>query len=393
MLSHATKQHFKDKVKKYLKENHKRIRHTEIVMVIGNEACDLDSFVSSLVLAYAEDYIHVVNMKKEVFKCKGELMWLCNTFGIESDDLIYLERPDGDFGKQTKADGTYFRVDKEIYTLAGKDIKLILTDHNKPVFEISRFKIKMIIDHHQLESSVANASTIYIDVDVGSCTTLVSRYLGHNLSKKHHCRHPSLLKKAESKDGTLCSAFARLMLIPIIIDTKMLRNRTSVFDKLEYKKLKKEGRINKKRLKKIRKIIQSARKNDYLYSNEIILQKDYKEYEHRGYVFGTSVVKYNFEDWIEREIKIKGRDLMGVQFEMALESFRRRMGLDFLLVLCKWKRVRYIIILGFPYKKQLIENEKFIVLTYRGVTYFRMPKKYSRKVIVPLIEKMLDNKK
>ncbi|ELQ76756.1 Exopolyphosphatase [Trachipleistophora hominis] len=82
---------------KFLKENKKKITHSELKIALGNEGCDLDSFLGSLVLAYSQNVVHVVNMRKKVFKCKGELMWVCKHLKISVDDLIFLERPMGNF--------------------------------------------------------------------------------------------------------------------------------------------------------------------------------------------------------------------------------------------------------------------------------------------------------
>ncbi|KAG0441311.1 putative exopolyphosphatase [Dictyocoela muelleri] len=82
---------FSSEIKNFLTKNKQKIHSNKIKITIGNESCDLDSFVSSLIAAYCENNIHVVNMNKKTFISKGELMLLLNMFKIDIDDLIFFE--------------------------------------------------------------------------------------------------------------------------------------------------------------------------------------------------------------------------------------------------------------------------------------------------------------
>ncbi|XP_029166583.1 exopolyphosphatase PRUNE1-like [Nylanderia fulva] len=389
----------KKSFKKYFESNRKKIVHGEISICIGNEGCDLDSFISSLVVGYAEEVIHVVNMKKEVFICKGELMWVCNKFGIEVDDLIFFERPMGQFSPRARILGSYFLTKDGKYFLESKKITLHLTDHNDPVPEMIFNEIELIIDHHKLEDHIYNVKRIYIDIDVGSATTLVSKYLGKDLSRKHHCVKSTKesLSKAEKKmKETLCSCIAQLLLIPILTDTRFLKRRTSIFDYLEYKKLKKRASISNKELRKNLRGMKKARSNDKEYPTEIILQKDYKNYLFNEMRFGCSTVKYDFEVWIEREGKgSKGvkQDKIGTVLLSQLQSFKEDMGIDFLIVGCKLKKKRHYIILNLPYLTIFSKENLFELVNYKGLSYFRAPVELSRKLLVPRIKAFLNRSK
>lgn len=382
---------FQNRFKQFFERNKLKINDHEITICIGNEGCDLDSFISSLIISYAEEVIHVVNMKKEVFKSKGDLMYVCDSFKIDIDDLIYLERPSGSMSQEAKNIGTNFRIGDEKIPISQKDIKLFLTDHNEPVRELQDCEINMIIDHHRLEHIVENAKRIYVDVDVGSATTLVSKYLGHDLSRKNHCiKDP---KNTDPEKDTLCVSIAKLLLIPIIIDTKHLQRRTSVFDYIEYKRLKKKANIKKKELTNVRKEIKAARLNDAKYPNEIILQKDFKQYTEGKIIFGIATVKYNIETWAEREgEKLKGisKDMKGVALYLALNDFRKKNGLDFLLVGYKAKEKRKMIIINFPLVDQFAEISRFSKIDYKGLEYYSIPLELSRKIIAPEIRKFLN---
>lgn len=384
---------FQNRFKQFFDRNRLKINNHEITICIGNEGCDLDSFVSSLIISYAEDVIHVVNMKKEVFKAKGELMYVCDTFKIDIEDLIYLERPLGAMSQEAKEIGSCFLVGDERIPIMQKHIRLFLTDHNEPVRELQRCEISMIIDHHRLEHIVEKAKRIYIDIDVGSATTLVSKYLGHDLSRKNHCiKDP---KNIDPDKDTLCVSIAKLLLIPIIVDTKHLQRRTSVFDYLEYKRLKKKANVKKKFLKKERTALKKARLNDSKHTSEIILQKDFKQYYEGKITFGIATVKYDIEKWAEREgEKLKGisKEMLGVALFLVLNEFRKKMGLDFLLVGYKFKEKRYFVVINFPLIDQFADLNRFDKVEYKGLEYFSVPVETSRKIIAPIIRLFLMEK-
>lgn len=378
----------KEKLESFFIKNKQKILHAQITICLGNEACDLDSFISSLVVAYAENIIHVVPMKKEVFLTKGELIYVCEKFKIDIENLIFLERPLGSFSESARRIGTYFLVDNNIHSLQDKEIKLVLTDHNQPMAELSDCEIEMIIDHHFLSNSISNAKRIYVDIDVGSATTLVSKYLGRDLSKKIHCFNIKTNLKKERDVTMLCAQLAKLLLIPILIDTKFLKKRTSAFDFFQYKKLKKISCLKKKELKFECKAIKKARKNDHLFETHLILQKDFKKYNLDDYTFGMSVIKYKFDKWIDREsAKISGLDpdKSGMALYLQLQSFKEDMGLDFYFVATKINQIRTLIIIDFPFIKDLLNVEGIKKMDYKGLTYYKIDVKMTRKIFIPKI--------
>jgi exopolyphosphatase len=379
----------KERLKSFFEENKRKIKHGEITIALGNEGCDLDSFISSLVVAYAESAIHVVNMKKEVFMAKGELVWVCKRFGIEVNDLIFLERPNTVFSQKARRLGAFFDVGGSEIPVSEKKIRLMLTDHNEPVEELKDCEVELIIDHHPLLSSISSAKRIYLDLDVGSATTLISKYLGEDLTKKNHCAPQS----AEKRDETLCKSFAHVLLIPILVDTHFLKRRTSIFDVQEYKKLKKIAGMKKRRLKKMVRALKKARKNDHCFETRLILQKDFKRYYYKDLVFGASTVKFAIEDWVDREARrISGvdEDHEGMALMSQLDAFRKSMGLDFYFVGTKIKGVRNMIFCNFTYLKQLIGKTKMKRVEYKGMEYYDVNKKLTRKLMVPSIMDILD---
>lgn len=360
-------------LEEFLKKNKKKIGHSEIEISMGNEGCDLDSFLGSLALAYSQNVIHVVNMKKEVFKSKGEIILACKYLKINIDDLIFLERPMGNFSPRVRRAGTYFLCGEEKIAVEGKKIQLYITDHNRVVEELKHCEIAMIIDHHKLEMNIKDTKRIYVDIDVGSAATLVSKYIGTDISKR----------------------IAMMLLIPIIVDTKHLKIRTSIFDREEYKKLKKITGAKKKDLNQMKKSLKKARRNDKNQSTEIILQKDLKVYEYAGYRFGNSMVKFNFEKWVDREgTKVKGieKNKLGLILMMRLEEFAKDCAFDFYFIGCKMNQQRHFIAINFPQIRRIAQEYKFQELSYRGFVYFKIPAELSRKILMPLILESLNEK-
>lgn len=71
-----------------------------LTIVIGNESCDLDSAVCAIALAYfyesnsinlqcsPRSVIPVMNISRENFPLKTEVIYFMNKHGIDIDDLI-----------------------------------------------------------------------------------------------------------------------------------------------------------------------------------------------------------------------------------------------------------------------------------------------------------------
>ncbi|KAF7684086.1 Exopolyphosphatase [Astathelohania contejeani] len=377
---------FRNEFQEYFNLNKTRISKQSITISIGNSGCDLDSFISSLVLGYVKGYLHVVNMKKEIFQAKGEMMWLCNIFKINIDDLIFLEHAKiGDNDKK----GAYLLLENERHYIITKEIKLALTDHNLPVPELQGYPIEIIIDHHKLENHIRKVKNICIDISVGSATTLVSQYLAYNyLIKKRKSYHTKKNLKESTYNVAIIKFISTLLIIPIIVDTHFLKYRTSNLDRIEVKRLQKIGKLSTRKLKKIRKTIKLARRNDHMHPTNIILQKDYKRYEHLGFIFGASVVKYSFIDWIDRESKNSGFE---GELISQIEDFRVKMNLEFFIILCRLNKQRHAIILNFPYLEDLlkINNEEIESKTYKNIRYYKLPLKLSRKLFIPIVKKIL----
>ncbi|RWS15582.1 protein prune 2-like isoform X2, partial [Dinothrombium tinctorium] len=145
-------------------------------VVVGNESCDLDSAVSSIVYAYLlylnsnknNDtktlFFPILNTNRKDLQLKSELIfWLKDTIQLNLDFVIVKEDVNS------------------ILKHSGKKILITLVDHNKNEEFEELGEIVEIIDHHQdLVVNHRSNTKLEIDSHIGSCTTLIAkRYLNY----------------------------------------------------------------------------------------------------------------------------------------------------------------------------------------------------------------------
>jgi len=132
---------------------------TPVLVVLGNQAGDLDSGVSSLTMAYHLSTTHpdipvipVLNIHSQDFALKTELVAVLAEEGIHQDNLFFRDT-----------------LDLNMIKL----LQLVLVDHNVLVEEDKHLESKIveIIDHHARETDHENA----VIEPVGSCSSLVLR--------------------------------------------------------------------------------------------------------------------------------------------------------------------------------------------------------------------------
>lgn len=360
---------FKKSLRTFLEHCHNKIKSDTILVCMGNESCDIDSFVSSLVVAMHEEAIFVVNISRHILESKGDVMHILNQYNINLDQLIFLERSKG-----RDAVDAVFRIGKEEHRLIDKRVILILVDHHEPVPELSGNEIDLIIDHHMLEKQSLGSRRIYADVDVGSCATLVCKYIGHSLF------HSKFTKNSYFASDDFCAGIAKLLMIPISIDTSNFKKVTSHFDRGEFKKLSKLADFSKKKMNKLRKKIKKMRLNDDNLDNEIILMKDYKEFQHKGLIFGIATVKYSFKEWADREKCL----------ESVFNDFRMSRCLDFLMINRKNGSKRFLAVINVSFENLMAKENDFRVIDHKYLHYYEIPVNKSRKIMVPIIKELID---
>ena len=139
---------------------------TPVRIYLGNEASDLDSMASSVLLAYSRGAVSdglanvpVMNIPREDFSLRTEAAWLFKDVGIDSKDLVFLD--DVDLNQLFDA----------------SDSKLVLLDHNKLANAQAAWAgaVEEIIDHHVNENLYPAAKKAI--EPTGSATTLVAETL------------------------------------------------------------------------------------------------------------------------------------------------------------------------------------------------------------------------
>ncbi|XP_054012631.1 exopolyphosphatase PRUNE1 isoform X1 [Hylaeus anthracinus] len=175
------------------------VKYKRIRIVLGNETCDLDSAVCTLVQGYSEYLdatksnekdliiIPLMNILEDEYRTKTEVVYFLERFDIFSSGLIFRNQIDL---KALKED-------------AGKHLELILVDHHnlseEDVFLTD--SVIEVIDHRPQDARWPWPGRKVRLETVGSCATLVAQ----NFIRKH----PEML------DGLL----SRLLRGPILVDT------------------------------------------------------------------------------------------------------------------------------------------------------------------------------
>ncbi|XP_056142650.1 exopolyphosphatase PRUNE1 [Lampris incognitus] len=134
-------------------------------VVMGNEACDLDSMVSALAFAYyLSKTVHsdwlpvpVLNILKEEFVLRTDSVFLLRQTGLSQDLLLFRDQ-----------------LDLRDLQRSGR-LALTLVDHNILPSSDSDLEeaVVEVIDHHHMERDPSPSCPVTVEM-VGSCATLVT---------------------------------------------------------------------------------------------------------------------------------------------------------------------------------------------------------------------------
>ncbi|XP_068107826.1 exopolyphosphatase PRUNE1 [Hyperolius riggenbachi] len=135
-------------------------------VILGNEACDLDSMISAITLAYFLTktsssknlvYVPVLNIPQEDFPLRTECSFFLLENGIAEDHLTFRDQ-----------------IDLADLYKAGQ-LSLTLVDHNVlPRLELFMEEVVTeVIDHHVLERTPSLNCRVTAEM-VGSCATLIT---------------------------------------------------------------------------------------------------------------------------------------------------------------------------------------------------------------------------
>ena len=297
----------------YLKEIKKLYENNssllEIIFILGNNTCDLDSALSAYILSIGENincgtialskkgkpslnekatklYIPVLNIQRGTLPYRIDVKYIFNKFNIDENDFWYISDSIFDIHNLFK-----------YKNCENKNIKtnLILVDHTILIDEekyLADYVID-IYDHHLLtnySSLYKNLQKMNIRYPVGSCSTLILN--------DFFCMN-------KEQDFPINIISPLLAVSAILIDTKKFndefyRNRWIDLDKKVYKHIKKiikeeyKGIKMKEYFKEIKDIKHDIQKNLEL-GVEPLLIKDQKTYnwDNKKAIWSSFPVSYN----------------------------------------------------------------------------------------------------
>jgi exopolyphosphatase len=265
----------------------------QFYVVMGNEASDLDSMVSSIMFAFFkslnsgenEVYVPVINIPRIDFPLRTETSWLFAKVGLSLDNLLFIDE-----------------INLEAL-LERKQLRLILTDHNKLARHQAQYAdvITEIIDHHRNEN-LYNPTRRIIE-PVGSATTLIAEEI---LDSPH-------------KDILQNSQLAELLLSPILLDTAGFSESA--------------GRFNNKDVRIFQRLLEICPLDkDALFSR---LEAEKFNVSSLG---SWDLLRKDYKDWkVENALGRRGRSLLlGISsVGQSVNSWRAKES-DFLGALHKW---------------------------------------------------------
>jgi len=133
------------------------------LIIMGNEAADLDSMASSIAYGYLHTLktpgaaaLPVMPIARADFHLRTEAVFVMKEAGINPDDLVFFDEIDA----------------------ASLLVKtpLVLVDHNSPSPELEKFQPKVtgIVDHHSDDGNFSDAQPRIIQT-IGSTTSIIAR--------------------------------------------------------------------------------------------------------------------------------------------------------------------------------------------------------------------------
>ena len=264
-------------------------------IILGNQAADLDSMVSSILYGFylshrypEESALPVINIPQKDYKLRPEAVYLFNQIGVRAEDLIFIDQVDLD-------------------ELARKNnLRFILVDHNRLTGAEERLRdfIIEIMDHHKDEKQYPRNARIDIR-PVGSTATLVAERL---LTLKHVSNFEEI---------------SRLLLGAILLDTVNLSpevGKTTDTDRKIVNRLLTLSGLNRQTLFTTLKEIKFS---DTKLNCRDLLRMDYKEWTKDRIKYGISFMP------------ISAGELLGKR-ESILEIFQQYLeekNLDFLIIM------------------------------------------------------------
>ncbi len=262
------------------------------LLVVGNEAADLDSMVSTIAYSYLRDamdtdtsIVPFIPIKKADFKLRPEAVHVFEKASIDTNHLVFTD----DITPQACMD---------------RITSVALVDHNTLSADFSGYenKVTAIVDHHKDDGCYPTAVPRRIE-SVGSAATLVGELM---LS---HC------------PGRMDKQIALLLTGAILLDTVNLDYQAG---RVTPKDVAVAGELMKRfpvPQDTFYKSLQNAKFDTSGLGTLDLLRKDYKAFEFGDIRCGIASVPLCTVQWLKRDTTLCRQ----------FEAFTRRHGLDVLL--------------------------------------------------------------
>ncbi|KFA78687.1 hypothetical protein S40288_01638 [Stachybotrys chartarum IBT 40288] len=292
-------------------------RLNPLTFVVGNEAADLDSLCSALVLAYirsntAPHTLHVPlsNIPREDLALRTEMTAVLRHAGLTPADLLTLT---------------------ELPSLKPEDTRWVLVDHNSLTGQLGQFAGRVVgcVDHHVDEGAVGKDVQPRVIEPCGSCISLIIN------EERESWDELSGLQLEEGDVAEEDEKLAKLALAPILIDTVNLTAQSKTKDKDVSAAAFLESKISDPHFKRddyFREIAEVQQDISQL-SFRDIFRKDYKEWSDANISLGVSSIPQHFEylvnkaetadvfiDELAKWAKEKGLDIVSIMTASAGED-------------------------------------------------------------------------
>eukprot|EP00794_Sanderia_malayensis_P008648 gene8648-9579_t len=174
----------KTNCQKFLQRSESSHQSVNLHFIIGNEAADLDSVVSSIVYAYhlftkvketdEKIFLPIINIPQDDFSLKTEVIKVFQTLDLQISECLV------------------FREELLILADINTNYEVTLVDHNiiPTYLHFLQPHVTVVIDHHEDGGSFDDAPYVSKTIEpVGSCCTLVAEIM-YNQSEHLFSQYP-----------------------------------------------------------------------------------------------------------------------------------------------------------------------------------------------------------
>lgn len=280
----------------YLRHTKNSINECRLV-VMGNEAADLDSMASSIAYGYLRQQINpsltvlpLLTIPRADFRLRGEAVYLFEQAGINVEDLVFADEVclDNLFGQA----------------------ELLLVDHNVPGLAWQQYskKIVGILDHHRDEGRYPDLS-LRIVTTIGSTASLV-------------------VQEFVKANMPIIDTIAILLYGTILLDTVNLSDKAGRVTAADKEMAALLQPFNPLPQQPFYDLILNAKYSTAGLSSNDFLRKDYKEYQLGSVRFGIGSALLSITDW----------HALDPMLAEAFEEFKKSRSLDLLLCMTAYRK-------------------------------------------------------